>query len=216
MIPVVFDLDGTLIDSLPSLTKAANTLLGRRGLPPLPMDTVAGFIGRGEKVFLERMIAATALNAGEFDALLAEYMPIYKAAAEETVMMPGAIDALQALKADGVSMGLVTNKPRAPLVPTLEAVGLTPYFDVILAGDDLEHRKPDPEPLHSAIRMLGADRCIYVGDSEIDAETAERAGQTFVLYTEGIRGVEISGIPHVVAFNDFAMLPGIVRKLTEG
>lgn len=216
MTPVVFDLDGTLIDSLPSLTKAANTLLDRRGLPALPMETVAGFIGHGERVFLERLIAATALNAAEFDTLLAEYIPIYETAALETLLMPGAIDALQALKADGVPLGLVTNKPRAPLVPTLEAVALTPYFDVILAGDDLERRKPDPEPLLEAIRKLGAERCIYVGDSEVDAETAERAGQVFVLYTEGIRSVEISKISHAVAFNDFAMLRGIVRKLAEG
>ena len=130
--------------------------------------------------------------------------------------MPGVIKALEALKADGVPMGLVTNKPRAPLTPTLETVALTPFFDVILAGDDLEKRKPDPAPLYEAIRRLGAERCIYVGDSEVDAETAERAGQVFVLYTEGIRSVGVAEIPHEVAFNDFRMLPAIIRKLTEG
>lgn len=215
MIPVIFDLDGTLIDSLPSLTKAANALLERRGLPPLAAETVSGFIGRGERVFLERLIAATALEAGEFDELLAEYIPLYQIAALETLLMPGVLEALEVLKADGVPLGLVTNKPRAPLLPTLETVALTPYFDVILAGDDLERRKPDPQPLHEAIRRLGAERCIYVGDSEVDAETAGRAGQTFVLYTEGIRGVPVAEIPHEVAFNDFAMLPGIIRHLSE-
>lgn len=216
MTPVVFDLDGTLIDSLPSLTKAANVLLERRGLAPLAAETVSGFIGRGERVFLERLIAATELDPDEFDALLAEYIPIYEMAARETLLMPGVVDALDALKDDGVLLGLVTNKPRAPLVPTLETVALTHYFDIILAGDDLERRKPDPEPLYEAIRRLGAERCIYVGDSEVDAETAERAGQVFVLYTEGIRGVPVADIPHEVSFNDFAMLPGIVRRLTEG
>lgn len=216
MTPVVFDLDGTLIDSLPSLTKAANALLERRGLDALPEETVSGFVGRGERVFLERLIATTGLDGGDFDALLAEYIPLYKTAALETLLMPGVVEALEALKADGVPMGLVTNKPRGPLVATLETVALARFFDVILAGDDLEKRKPDPAPLHEAMRRLSATRCIYVGDSEVDAETAERAGQVFVLYTEGIRGVEVSDIPHEVAFNDFAMLPGIVRKLTAG
>ena len=216
MTPVIFDLDGTLIDSLPSLTKAANELLDRRGLPPLGIETVEGFVGRGERVFVERLIAATALEPDEFDHLLAEYMPIYEIAALETVLMPGAREALDALKSEGVALGLVTNKPRAPLVPTLETVALVPYFDVIMAGDDLERRKPDPEPLYEAMRVLGAESCIYVGDSDVDAETAKRAAQPFVLYTEGIRTTPIEDIPHSVAFNDFAMLPGIIQKLTEG
>jgi phosphoglycolate phosphatase len=216
MTPVIFDLDGTLIDSLPSLTKAANELLDRRGLPALDIKTVEGFVGRGERVFVERMIAATALRPEDFEELLAEYMPIYKTAALETILMPGVVEALTSLRAEGVPLGVVTNKPRAPLIPTLETVALTPFFDVILAGDDLERRKPDPEPLFHAMRVLGAESCIYVGDSDVDAETAKRAGQVFVLYTEGIRTTPIEEIPHSVAFNDFGMLPGIVRKLTEG
>ena len=216
MTPVIFDLDGTLIDSLPSLTKAANELLGRRGLPALDIKTVEGFVGRGERVFVERLIAATALEPEEFDDLLAEYMPIYEVAALETVLMPGVREALDLLKSDGIALGIVTNKPRAPLVPTLETVALVPYFDIILAGDDLARRKPDPEPLYEAMRVLGAEGCIYVGDSDVDAETAKRAGQPFVLYTEGIRTTPVEDIPHNVAFNDFAMLPGIIRKLTEG
>ena len=130
--------------------------------------------------------------------------------------MPGVMAALELLRAEGVPMGLVTNKPRAPLGPTLDTVALTPFFDVVLAGDDLDRRKPDPEPLLHAVRALGGERVIYVGDSDVDAETARRAGQVFVLYTEGIRTVPLHDIPHDVAFNDFAMLPGIVRRLTEG
>lgn len=216
MTPVVFDLDGTLIDSLPSLTKAANTLLEVKDLPPIGQDLVMGFIGRGERVFMERLIAATALDPRDFDALLEAYIPIYEEAALETLLMPGADKALARMKRAGIKMGVVTNKPRAPLGPTLETVGLTPYFDIILAGDDLEARKPDPEPLWHAMRALGTERCIYVGDSEVDAETAERAGQPFVLYTEGIRSVPVHDIRHEVAFNDFRMLPGIVKKLSKG
>lgn len=216
MIPVIFDLDGTLIDSLPSLTRAANVLLANHGLPPVTAAVVNGFIGHGERVFIERLIAATGLAPEDFDALLEAYIPIYKIAALETVLMPGVPAALERLKSDGMQLGLVTNKPRAPLIPTLETVDLTRFFDVILAGDDLSRRKPDPEPLYEAMRVLGADRCIYVGDSDVDAETARRAGQVFVLYTEGIRTVPVEDIPHDVAFNDYAMLPAILERLTEG
>lgn len=216
MTPVVFDLDGTLIDSLPSMTKAANALLATRGLPPVTSTEVCGFIGHGAGVFMERLIAATGQEPGDFDSLMADYIPIYERAARETVLMPGVMAALVHLRAEGVPMGMVTNKPRAPLVPTLEAVALTPFFEVILAGDDLDRRKPDPEPLLHAMRILGGDRAIYVGDSDVDAETARRAGQVFVLFTEGIRTTPLDEIPHDVAFDDFAMLPGIVRRLSEG
>ena len=118
MIPVIFDLDGTLIDSLPGITDATNALLAEWGLPPIGADLTKRFVGRGERVFVERLIAATALDPSDFEALVARFIVHYKIAAETTVMMPGARAALNDLKGAGYPLGLVTNKPRAPLIPT--------------------------------------------------------------------------------------------------
>ena len=214
MIPVIFDLDGTLIDSLPDITLAANDLLAAHDLPPLEATQVAGFVGHGEIAFLQRLIAATDLNPEKFDAILPDFIYRYKAAAKQTRMMPGARQALDTLKEQGVPIGLCTNKPRAALIPTLAAVGLSGTFDTVVAGTDHEKRKPDPALLHLAMTGLGAGRCIYVGDSEVDAETAERAAVPFLLYTKGIRVTPVADIPHDAAFDDFAGLAALCARVS--
>ncbi len=213
MTPVLFDLDGTLIDSLPSITDAANAVLSEQNLPPIGQDKTVGFVGRGERVFVERMIAATDLDPDAFDALLARFVEHYKVSAASVRLMPGARDAVDVLRDVGYPLGLVTNKPRAPLGPTIDAAGLADAFDIVLAGDDLERRKPDPLPLAVAMERLGGETCLYVGDSDVDAETAKNAGVPFALYTEGIRTMPVESLPHDAAFDDFRDLPGIVRKL---
>ena len=214
MIPIVFDLDGTLIDSLPNVTDAANALLADEGLEPLSSEVVRGFVGLGERVFLDRMIAATDLRPEDFDRLMPVFIRHYNVAAEDTQLFPGAMDMLNRLRVDGVPLALCTNKPAAPLWPTLKAAGIEDAFDVVLAGDMLEKRKPDPLPVHHILSELNAETCLYVGDSETDAETARRAGVPFVLFTEGIRLAPIDDIPHDVAFDDLSMLPEIYSQFS--
>ena len=211
--PIVFDLDGTLIDSLPNVTQAMNSLLAEEGLPPVTEDLVVNFVGRGEKIGLQRLIDATDLDPHDFDRLMAAFIPHYEQAALQTRLYPGAREAVDRLLADGFKLALCTNKPRAPLIPTLEAATLDDVFEVVMAGDDLDLRKPDPAPVFEIMKRVGAETCVYVGDSEVDAETAQRAGAPFVFYTEGIRAVPVHDIPHDVAFNDFGMLPAICARL---
>jgi phosphoglycolate phosphatase len=213
MLPVVFDLDGTLIDSLPDVTKAVNLLLADEGQPLLPQSVVNTFVGSGEKVLMQRLIAATAFEPDDAERLMPGFIAHYKTAALDTKLFPGAREALGRLRAAGVPIGLCTNKPRAPLVPTLEAAGLADVFGVVVAGDDLPLRKPDPAPLFHCFRALGAETGIYVGDSEVDAETAKRAGVPFVIYAHGIRVNPIEDIPHDVVFDDFGALDGILSAL---
>ncbi len=212
MLPVVFDLDGTLIDSLPNVTDAVNGLLADENLPSLSPDVVVNFVGRGERVLLDRLITATELNSADYDALMEAFIEHYKRAAADTQVFPGVAEVLSTLKSDGYPLGLCTNKPRAPLVPTLEAAGLDDVFDIVVAGDDLPERKPDPAPLRFILSKLGAETCIYVGDSDVDAETASRAGVPFLFFTEGICTVPIAEIPHDAAFGAFFELPELVRK----
>lgn len=213
MTPIIFDLDGTLIDSLPGITDAANAVLAEFELPSIGEDLTIGFVGRGERVFVERLIAATDLDPHAFELIVSRFVVHYKASASSTRLMPGVREALDILKQDGFSLGLVTNKPRAPLGPTLENVGLSDEFEVVLAGDDLERRKPDPLPLITAMKQMGGSRCIYVGDSDIDAETAQNAGMPFVLYSKGIRTKPIEEIPNDAVFDDFKDLLTTIKRL---
>lgn len=209
---ILFDLDGTLIDSLPNIQAAANAVLSEYSLPPLETQVVGGFVGMGEKVFVDRLIAATALDEADRPSVLQSFIGHYKTEAKKTVTFQGVHEALAQLQQTGVPLGLVTNKPRAPLVPTLEAAGLSVYFDIEIAGDDLPKRKPDPLPLFHALEQLNVDGGVYVGDSEIDAATAKAAGMPFVLFTEGIRRASVSELAPDALFDDFTALPGVIRE----
>ncbi|MDD9978429.1 MAG: HAD-IA family hydrolase [Boseongicola sp.] len=172
---VIFDLDGTLINSLPTITNAANALLAENGQPPVTDELTVHFVGLGERVFMERLIAATALNTRDFDPLTHRFVEYYQEFAKVTPLMPFVSEVLTDLGDAGFALGLCTNKPRAPLATTLAAAGLDKAFKVEVAGDDLPKRKPNPDPLIEAARRLESDQFIYVGDSEIDAETARNA-----------------------------------------
>ncbi|MEO0917202.1 MAG: phosphoglycolate phosphatase [Pseudomonadota bacterium] len=209
----VFDLDGTLIDSLPNVQAAANAVLGESGLPALSAKVVAGFVGRGEGVFVDRLIGATALDRDQRASVMERFIHHYKIEAQKTVTFPGVRAALNELKGQGVPMGLVTNKPRAPLGPTLTAANLDDMFDVVIAGDDLPQRKPDPEPLLQAIRLLGATAGVYVGDSEVDAATAKAANIPFVLFTEGIRQTPVEDMAFAARFDRFENLGACLAGL---
>jgi len=212
---VVFDLDGTLIDSAPDIQAAANRLMDRHGFAPFTSAETRGFIGNGLPHFIACCLQARghvpddALQA----QLLAEFMAEYETAVTLTEVYPGVPKALSRLALAGVLLGLCTNKPHRPARAVLRHLGLSDRFPVIVGGDSLPVRKPDPAPLHAAIDAIGARHVLYVGDSEIDAETAQRADVHFVLYTEGYRKTPANEIPHARAFSDFADLPGIVTQL---
>lgn len=210
-IPVVFDLDGTLIDSLPDIAWAVNEVLREDRLPALTEQTVGGFVGRGERVLVMRLIEATDLSMGDFDTVLARFLGHYRKATHRTRMMPGAREVLEELAGEGVPLGLCTNKPDGPLQAVLQALDLTDTFGAVIAGDILPSRKPDPAMLHWVMDRLGAETCLYVGDSEVDAETAQRAGVPFAFYTEGIRGIDVSDMPHDFRFSDFSAFSALYQ-----
>lgn len=213
MVPVVFDLDGTLIESLGSIAAAANATLADQKLPALAARDYAGFVGWGEGVFVDKLINATDLDGSKRDAHMASFIRHYKKAGTSVSLMPGAEDALRRLAARSVKLGLCTNKPRVPLEPILHATPLGQILDIVIAGDDFEKRKPDPLPLFKAIEALGSTTCLYVGDTQIDAETAKSADVPFALYTEGIRTVPIEDIPCDFAFKDFNELSDIYEQI---
>lgn len=212
---VIFDLDGTLIDSMPDIHHAANRVLQAERLAPLPFDTVRGFVGRGVPHLLGKLLEASG-KAGDSDLLARmtqAFLTDYETAVGLTLVYPGVAPALAALQAMGHPLAICTNKPEAPTRAVLAHLGLIRFFPVIVGGDRLGRRKPDPAMLHLAVTESGGGPAIFVGDSEVDAETAVAAGLPFLLFTEGYRKSAVEALPHSAAFDDFAALPGLVAGL---
>ena len=213
MARIVFDLDGTLIDSAPDIHGIANAVLAQEGRELITLVQTRDFIGNGAAVFVTKMRAARGIGDSEQARLLADFVARYDDAVELTQVYPGVFAALDSLKAEGHSLGICTNKPIRPCRSVLAHLKMDHYFDTMWGGDSLPVHKPDPAPLHAAFEALGEGPQLYVGDSDVDAETGLRAKVPFLLYTEGYRKCAVDEMPHTVAFDDFADLPRLVQEL---
>jgi phosphoglycolate phosphatase len=175
MLAVVFDLDGTLIDSLPDIATAVNHVLAWRGLEALPPMQIERMIGDGAKVLLDRALAARGEAAGEADMTV--FMDWYTVhGADETRPYPGIIKALAALREAGHRLGVCTNKPAVAAREILASLGLDEYFDAVTGGDSTPYRKPDPRHLAATLAALGAAEAVMVGDHFNDMAAAKGCG----------------------------------------
>lgn len=179
---VIFDLDGTLIDSAPGLHAALAATLTDLGLAAPDRETTIGFIGNGVPKLVERGLVWAGTDPlrhpDAVDAFLAHYD---RCAAEGTAVYPRAQACLDALIHRGIAIALCTNKPTGPTEALIAALGLGPFASVI-CGDTLPVRKPDPGPLLRAVADLGLGvaETVYVGDSSVDWRTAQAAGIRYV------------------------------------
>jgi 2-phosphoglycolate phosphatase, prokaryotic len=211
---IVFDLDGTLIDSAPDLCAIANTLLAARALEPISLVQAREFIGNGASVFVEKLRKSRDIPDTDHDALLCSYLTLYAALdLTLTAPYPGLVEALSTLQAQGYAMGICTNKPLKAAHAVLDHFELGGFFDAVIGGDSLSVHKPDPTPLHAAFEALGAGPRLYVGDSEVDAETAARAHVPFLLFTEGYRKSPISELNFQGNFSHFKALPELISSI---
>ncbi len=175
-----FDLDGTLVDSIPDLAAACHAMLAELGQPPRADDDIHRFVGKGMAVLVERCLTweaapeASLLEAG-IAAFRRHYADINGRA---STVYPGVVDGLEAFRALGLPLGVVTNKPAAFTGPLLERMGLAAYFEVVISGDTLAFKKPRPEPLLHACALLATEPGLnlHVGDSLNDIESARAAG----------------------------------------
>ncbi|SDJ85696.1 HAD-IA family hydrolase [Aliiruegeria lutimaris] len=213
MARLVFDLDGTLVDSAPDLQAVANQVLSGEGFAPISLDEARDFIGEGTAVFVRKMRARRGIPDSEQPRLLASFMALYENAVEHTQPYPGAIEILSRLKESGHSLGLCTNKPLGPCMALLRHLEIDTYFDAITAGDSLPVHKPDPAPLLHTLDSMGDGPAFFIGDSEIDGETAKRAGIPFVFFTEGYSKVRMSALPYTATFSRYPFLPGLVEAM---
>ena len=210
MASIVFDLDGTLIDSAPDLHGIANKILVQENCKSITLTQARQFVGNGAGVFVQRMRTVSNLPDTEHERILADFLAQYEHAVELTKPYPGVVDSLSNLRAAGHSLGICTNKPVTPSHAILRHLKLDGLFDTVWGGDSLPVQKPDASPLIAAFDALPPNLKVYVGDSEVDASTAQNAEIPFLLYTEGYRKSAVDQIPHVGSFSDYAQLNELI------
>ncbi|MGI3185093.1 phosphoglycolate phosphatase [Nioella aestuarii] len=213
---IVFDLDGTLIDSAPDIHAIANEVLALEGYDPITLQDTRRFVGNGAVVFVARMRGARNVPEAAQERMYTAFIERYDRAVGRTHRYPDVTETLQALRAAGHRLGLCTNKPIGPARAVLAHLDLDGFFETVIGGDSLIVKKPDPAPLEAAFDALGDGPRIYVGDSEVDAETAERLGVPFLLFTEGYRKTPAEKLPHHAGFDDYTLLAGLVDDLLRG
>ena len=213
---ILFDLDGTLVDSAGDLTDAVNALLARAGLPPHPEAAVRRMIGHGIAKLVERAFVAlgAALTDRGLQDRTAEMMAIYGAAlTRRTTTMPAARETLAVLAADGHGIAVVTNKPTGFAHTILGDLGLTPFVQVVMGGDSDLPRKPAPDMLLAACAALGAssDTTWMVGDSAADMQAARAAGMRCILVRGGYTDTPVDAGGAARVLDSLGALPDAMR-----
>lgn len=199
---VLFDLDGTLVDSAPDLATAVNRTLAELGRPPVSESRVRRWVGNGARRLVARALAGqreVAQEPPELDAALARFFEHYAdCLVDRSVPYPGVRPGLDVLHGLGLPLGVVTNKPARFTAPLLEALALRDYFGVLVSGDTLAVKKPDPAPLRHAAAALGMgpEHCLLVGDSRADLEAALAAGMPMVRVPYGYPGGDATFADH--------------------
>jgi phosphoglycolate phosphatase len=203
---VIIDLDGTLLDTAADLAAATNRMRGELGLPPLDQRTVAGYVGKGSEVLVHRALAGSldgrideALHAR---ALVSFFRHYESENGRHARPFRGVREGLDAMRAKGLRLACVTNKPYQFTLPLLERCGMLADFEIVVGGDSLPRKKPDPLPMLHVARAFGIppSQVVAIGDSLNDAQAARAAGMPVLSvpygYNEGIdvRSLDVDGI----------------------
>jgi phosphoglycolate phosphatase len=187
---VMFDLDGTLLDSVPDLAAAVDSMLLQLNLPAAGIDKVRTWVGNGARTLVERALLSQRpqpATPGDYEAALALFMQAYADNHRFTQVYPGVFECLDWLATRQIPLAVITNKPQRFVGPLLEEKGLAGYFRWVIAGDTLTHQKPDPEALLHVMREAGVtpEHCLFVGDSRNDVLAARAAGVRCVAVSYG-------------------------------
>lgn len=217
---VVFDLDGTLIDSAADLCAALNLLLREERLRPLSLAEVVPMIGDGAAKLVERAVAAADGEVGgRLPGLTRRFLALYEPrAAENTRAYPGVAEALETLVERGLALGVCTNKPERATRSILRALGLEQAFAAVLGGDSVPGaRKPDPAVVIATLARLGprADEAVMIGDSGNDVAAARAAGLPVLLRAGGYTAVPAENLGADGVFHSFAELPPAISALAH-
>lgn len=220
---LLFDLDGTLVDSAPDIADAVDQALEVHGRPSVGEAAVRDYIGNGAERLVHRVLTGSRdgdAAKAEFAAVYASFLEIYQAGLYvRTRVYPGVVDVLRCLADDDWTLGVVTNKPQRFTLPLLAACGLDDRFAIVLSGDSLPRKKPDPLPLIHAADVVGADlaQTIMVGDSIADLEAARHAGIPAICVSYGYSGgldLVALGVDRLI--DEMSALPAAIADLRAG
>lgn len=214
---IIFDFDGTLIDSIPDLTQAVNSMLINFDLKPLTIDEVTPFVGNGVKKLVERALEYTLqpkeVSKELFEEALTFYSSAYKAVVcDKTYLYPGVLETLQYLDEKGYVMTIVTNKPFEFIEPILDTLLIKRFFKSWVGGDSLSQKKPDAAPLlYIADKMnIDVEKCIMIGDSKNDILAAKNANMKSIGVSYGYNYNEhISDYKPTKVIDNFKELEGL-------
>lgn len=214
---IIWDLDGTLVDSAPDIATALNTVLNEQGHNSCTIPKVRTMIGGGVAKLIERAFRSsrTELDAAGAEALLPRFMEIYnRCATDKTSLSPAAERVLNYFYHAGVKQGLCTNKPEAVTRTILHSLDIHGFFTSIIGGDSTTQRKPHPLPLQTVMKQLGVTttECIMIGDSSADVGAARAAGVPVILVPDGYTGAPAESLGADFVLKSLSTLPTEITK----
>ena len=215
---IVFDLDGTLIDSLPDVLASLNILLAEGKRRPLRIQELRNLVGRGVYPMIEGALSMTGkaiTSPSELENAVHCYITNYKAnPVKYTVVFPNVIETLSSLKKDGFCMGICTNKPYEMTLLVLEGLGIDVFFDGVTGGDNLPFNKPDPRHILTTLEKMKSEahRAVMVGDSWVDVKAGHNAGLPVIAVNYGYSERPMESLNADRVIDDFALLP---QRITE-
>lgn len=221
MAALLFDLDGTLADTKPDLHAAMNYILRKNGLDEVSGDATQNLIGGGARVILQRGLLENGVTwpDDQLDAATEEFVLYYDQNIDDhTQLYPNLMPILDAARAGGILMGVVTNKRESLSAKLLFRLGIHSYFDVLVGGDTLPKRKPDPDTIEEALKRLNASPqdAIMVGDSEADTGGAMAANVASICMSFGYRRVSLDELQADAIIDDFSEFAVAAKRLKPG
>jgi len=218
---IVWDLDGTLVDSAPDLATALNAVLDKRGFAGHSLTTVRAMIGNGVVSLVERGFNAIGvrLDIDQLEELVLLFTQEYLlCATDRTRPYPLVVETLKQICALNIPMGVCTNKPEAVSRQILEKLSLSGYFSSVVGGDTTPNRKPDPLPLLTCLQELASAPAasLMIGDSDIDVNAARAAGVAVGVVPWGYRSAPVEALGADFILHNLADLPGIIRNVKTG
>ncbi|MGF1604866.1 MAG: HAD-IA family hydrolase [Rhodothalassiaceae bacterium] len=211
---LVFDLDGTLVDSASDLTAALNHVLSRLGRPTLSRQTVRHLVGRGARILIEQGLSLTGGTHGAppIEALLPDFLDYYtRHIADDTQLFPGTVDMLDWAEEAGMVLAVCTNKPQALSEMLLDELGVRQRFATVIGGDALPERKPHRIHLDTVLDAMGDGPALLLGDTVTDVAAARNSGVPVGLVAFGFSPVPAQELSADFILHDMAALPRHIR-----
>jgi len=214
----IVDLDGTMVDTVGDFEMALRLALADLGHPPVGRDFISRTVGKGSEHLLTRTLAEVGAPASDYDAAWARYQHHYIAInGQHSAVYPGVLQGLAALRASGLRLACLTNKPNAFAKPLMAQKGLGGFFEHAFGGDAFARKKPDPLPLLQTCKALGTEpaHTLMVGDSQNDADAARAAGCPVVLVSYGYNhGEPVASARPDAVIHSLADLPALLAQAT--